>query len=71
MRLGKGVLARGEICGMFHYAALAARNAAMASSYLIYAGAFEPLLDDDWPILPLPPVPLSITPDSSSERIII
>jgi len=31
---------------MFHFADLTAHNTAEASSYLVYADAFDPLIDD-------------------------
>jgi len=48
------VMARGEICGMFHFADLTARNAAGAGEYVIYADAFDPLIEDGWTIVPGP-----------------
>ncbi|KAK4160656.1 hypothetical protein QBC43DRAFT_303575 [Cladorrhinum sp. PSN259] len=49
-RIKKYAVKQGEICGMFHFADLTARNATEASSYLIYADAFDPLTDYGWTI---------------------
>jgi hypothetical protein len=38
---------------MFHFADLTARNATEASSYLVYANAFDPPIDDGWRIVPV------------------
>ena len=48
------VLDRGEICGMFHYADLTARDANSAGEFLIYADAFDPLILDGWSVIPAP-----------------
>jgi hypothetical protein len=51
------VLDRGEICGMWHYADLTARNSNSAGEYLIYADAFDPLIRDGWSVMPAPGMP--------------
>ncbi|KAI5861225.1 hypothetical protein GGS23DRAFT_158705 [Durotheca rogersii] len=48
----KDMLALGEICGMFHYADPTSKYADSASKYLIYADAFDPLIDGGWTIVP-------------------
>lgn len=46
------MLALGEICGLFHFANLTSKFAVSAEDYLIYADAFDPLMDDGWTIVP-------------------
>ena len=50
----KTVMNRGEICGMMHFANLQARNTAEADNYIIYADAFDPLIEDGWKIIMVP-----------------
>ncbi|KAK1837193.1 hypothetical protein QBC39DRAFT_325971 [Podospora conica] len=46
-------LEQGEIVAMFHFADLTAKYATEASSYIIYADAVDPLIDDGWTIVPV------------------
>ncbi|KAK0738140.1 hypothetical protein B0T18DRAFT_421305 [Schizothecium vesticola] len=50
----RDVLARREVCGMFHYADLTPKYANSASEYLIYAESFDPLIEEGWQVVPLP-----------------
>ncbi|KAK5652052.1 hypothetical protein OQA88_10828 [Cercophora sp. LCS_1] len=48
------MLARGEICGFFHYANLTPKHASEALYYLAYTEVFDPLIDEGWQIVPVP-----------------
>ncbi|KAK1766322.1 hypothetical protein QBC33DRAFT_116863 [Phialemonium atrogriseum] len=48
----KQVLERGEVCAMMHFADLQSKTAKKANDFLIYADAFDPLIDAGWEIVP-------------------
>jgi len=50
--LVKDTLARGEICGMMHFADITERRANVAG-YFIYADSFAPLIEEGWKVVPL------------------
>ncbi|KAK3357923.1 hypothetical protein B0T25DRAFT_540565 [Lasiosphaeria hispida] len=48
----KDTLARGEICGMMHFADITEKRAYVAG-YFIYADSFAPLIEEGWKVVPL------------------
>ncbi|KAK0655364.1 hypothetical protein B0T16DRAFT_319277 [Cercophora newfieldiana] len=48
----KDTLARGEICGMMHFADITERRASV-TGYFIYADSFAPLIEEGWKVVPL------------------
>ncbi|KAK0648936.1 hypothetical protein B0T16DRAFT_409126 [Cercophora newfieldiana] len=50
----KEMLARGEVCGIFHYADLTPRNRESATQYLAYTEVFDPLIEEGWRVVPAP-----------------
>ncbi|KAK4168080.1 hypothetical protein QBC43DRAFT_285385 [Cladorrhinum sp. PSN259] len=69
MKTKRDGLKEGEICGMFHFADLTARYATEASSYLIYADAFDPVIEDGWTIKPVEgDVQMNLVPPPKTEE---
>ncbi|KAK5663850.1 hypothetical protein OQA88_53 [Cercophora sp. LCS_1] len=50
----KEMLARGEVCGILHYADLTPRNRESATQYLAYTEVFDPLIEEGWRVVPAP-----------------
>jgi len=48
------MLARGEVCGVFHYADLTPRNRVSAAQYLAYTEVFDPLIKEGWRVVLAP-----------------
>ncbi|KAK4144371.1 uncharacterized protein C8A04DRAFT_27825 [Dichotomopilus funicola] len=48
----KETLARGEVCGVFHYADLTSKYRESAADYLAYTEVFDPLIEEGWRVVP-------------------